>query len=299
MSEARTYKSPRSAQVASNLPVLASDLSRSHQKIFHLRLHKNRWEFVNGKWRPIVERVHLRPGVGGVGGKGNDPATFKDLPLLQQWAEEGDRNWLIVPSGDKRIRGTCNESGDFIKIVSVQSGGYTGDVYIGFWENVTEDGQIATDEDELTKFALQVMVACEGITEPTVAGKAQAIKNVRATLKQVQSSAERSRTPGGSVDVQKRIGRLTKLLIGMTGDESLGQDLTDISRRAAGLPPREEPEAAPVARRGRRVEAKPEVEAISAEEQLAKLLSTMDPEKLAAMLAAMTKPATKAEDEVK
>lgn len=206
------------AAVDPDLPNLTADLSRSYQWPFHLRMHRHKWEFVGDKWRPIVERVHLRPGVGGVGGKPGNIDTMNDLAMLQQWSKAEDGQWLIIPSGDPRIHGTCNADGNFLRRVNVQHNGRTGSVLIGFWERVTQLGTIVTDEDVLTTFALQVMDKIGGIKEPTPRAIADAAKKTRILLAQLQASASGARTPGGSPQLRKRIERVAGLLSRMTGE---------------------------------------------------------------------------------
>lgn len=259
----------RKVAVDPSLPELAPDLCRSYQWPFHLRMHRDRWEFVGGRWRPVIERVHLRPGVGGVGGKPNDFNSMTDINTMQQWARVGDGLWLIVPSGDPRIHNTCNESGNFLRRVNVRSGGRAGVVLIGHWERVTEAGKIETDENELTAFALMIMEKLTKIKEPTPTARSNAIGKTKRLLDLLQASAGSSKMPGGSLQLRRRIARVADLLAGMTGEpvENFIGDDEPIEKRPAK---RKAPPAAPPS---------DPVEAIRA------LLANLSPEQRAALLA--------------
>jgi hypothetical protein len=235
------YVFGRPAVVDLDLPDLASDLCRSYQWPFHLRMHRNRWEFVGGKWRPVVERVHLRPGAGGVGGKPGDINGMNDLALMQQWGKVGDGQWLIIPSGDPRIHGTCNESGNFIRRVKVQNNGRPGHVLIAIWERVTDTGKIETDEQALTAFALQVIEKVARINAPTARAKHDATNKTRILLEQLQASAGSSRTPGGSPQLQKRIARVAALMADMTGEPVEGSEQSEQSEPKRGKGKRSAP----------------------------------------------------------
>lgn len=235
------YVFGRPAVVDLDLPDLRSDLCRSHQWPFHLRMHRHRWEFVGGKWRPVIERVHLRPGIGGVGGKPGDINGMNDLALMQQWSKVGDGQWLIIPSGDPRIHGTCNESGNFIRSVKVQNNGRPGPVLIAIWERVTDTGKIETDEQALTTFALQVIEKVARINAPTPRALSDAKNKTRILLEHLQASADNSNIPGGSHQLQKRIARVEALLAAMNGEPVEGSEQSEQSEPKRGKGKRSAP----------------------------------------------------------
>lgn len=209
----------RQARDLSSLPNLTPDLCRSYQWPFHLRIHPDEWEFVGGKWRIVIERVGLRPGVGGVSGKHNDLSTIEDLGLLGNWAKAGDRKWVILPSGDNRLRGIFPE-GNFLRKVRVASGGREGTVIIAAWERVTEDGRIETDEDELTRISLKVARDTLNLDGPTKAATRKVVQKLSNLRSMLLSSAGSSRIQGGSYLLKKRIEKVSKTLHAITRDES-------------------------------------------------------------------------------
>lgn len=209
----------RHARDLSHLPSLTPDLCRSYQWPFHLRVHPDEWEFVAGAWRLIIERVSLRPGVGGVGGKHGDINSINDLALLQDWSKVGDRKWVILPSGDNRLAGVI-PGGNFLRSVQVASGGRDGKVIVAAWERVTEDGQIVTDDEALTRISLKIARDVLSLEGPTRAAVSKVTRKLVTLRSQLLASAGSSRVQGGSYQLRKRIERVSKTLHAITGDES-------------------------------------------------------------------------------
>lgn len=209
----------RHARDLSHLPNLAPDLCRSYQWPFHLRIHPDEWEFVAGKWRLIIERVGLRPGVGGVGGKHGDINSINDVGLLQDWSKVGDRKWVILPSGDNRLMGAIS-GGNFLRSVQVASGGKDGKIIVAAWERVTEDGQIVTDDEALTRISLKIARDVLSLEGPTRAAVSKVTRKLVTLRSQLLASAGSSRVQGGSYQLRKRIEKVSKTLHAITGDES-------------------------------------------------------------------------------
>ena len=221
----------RSARDVSDLPTLASDLVRSYQQPFHLRIHPDKWEFVDGKWLLQVERSHLRPGVGGVGGKERDLESYDDTALLQQWAKHGDRRWAVIPNGDNRLRGIFGDNGNFLRRVDVQTtdsyGRHrTGPVIIAAWEKVTELGKIETDNEKLAEYSAKLAKAVFNIDGPSARAKSVVVNKYTALLDQLEATSQRGRD-GGTISLKKRINKIRRTLAALTGDTSYTDNLFD------------------------------------------------------------------------
>ena len=221
----------RSARDMSDLPNLAPDLVRSYQQPFHLRIHPDKWEFVDGKWVLQVERSHLRPGVGGVGGKERDLESYDDTALLQQWAKHGDKRWVVIPNGDNRLRGIFGETGNFLRRVDVQTvdnyGRHrTGPVIIAAWEKVTELGKIDTDTEKLAEFSAKLAKAVLNIEGPSARAKSSVVNKYTTLLDQLEATSQRGRD-GGTISLKKRINKIRRTLAALTGDTSYTDNLFD------------------------------------------------------------------------
>lgn len=243
MSEAHqgtVFSFGRQARDLSNLPELTPDLCRSYQWPFHLRIHPDEWEFVGGKWRLVIERVGLRPGVGGVGGKTTDINSIEDLGLLSTWAKVGDRKWAILPSGDNRLTAIFPE-GNFLRKVRVASGGREGTVIVAAWERVTEDGRIVTDEEAMTDIAAKVADEVFGLSGPSQRAVSKVVLKLGRLRGHLLASAGSSRIQGGSYQLKKRIERVSRTLYAITREESYLE----------GIELSEEPAQAPKAKRGK------------------------------------------------
>ena len=221
----------RSARDLSDLPTLAHDLVRSYQQPFHLRIHPDKWEFVDGKWLLQVERSHLRPGVGGVGGKERDLDSYDDTALLQQWAKHGDRRWAVIPNGDNRLRGIFGDNGNFLRQVTVQttdsySRHRTGPVIIAAWEKVTELGKIETDNEKLAEYSAKLAKAVFNIDGPSARAKSVVVNKYTALLDQLEATSQRGRD-GGTISLKKRINKIRRTLAALTGDTSYTDNLFD------------------------------------------------------------------------
>ena len=221
----------RSARDVSDLPVLTHDLVRSYQQPFHLRIHPDKWEFVDGKWLLQVERSHLRPGVGGVGGKERDLDSYDDTALLQQWAKHGDRRWAVIPNGDNRLRGIFGDNGNFLRQVTVQttdsySRHRTGPVIIAAWEKVTELGKIETDNEKLAEYSAKLAKAVFNIDGPSARAKSVVVNKYTALLDQLEATSQRGRD-GGTISLKKRINKIRRTLAALTGDTSYTDNLFD------------------------------------------------------------------------
>ena len=221
----------RSARDLSDLPTLAHDLVRSYQQPFHLRIHPDKWEFVDGKWLLQVERSHLRPGVGGVGGKERDLNSYEDTALLQQWARHGDRRWAVIPNGDNRLRGIFGDNGNFLRRVDVQTtdsyGRHrTGPVIIAAWEKVTELGKIETDNEKLAEYSAKLAKAVFNIEGPSARAKSVVVNKYTALLDQLEATSQRGRD-GGTISLKKRINKIRRTLAALTGDTSYTDSLFD------------------------------------------------------------------------
>ena len=221
----------RSARDVSDLPVLTHDLVRSYQQPFHLRIHPDKWEFVDGKWLLQVERSHLRPGVGGVGGKERDLDSYDDTALLQQWAKHGDRRWAVIPNGDNRLRGIFGDNGNFLRQVTVQttdsySRHRTGPVIIAAWEKVTELGKIETDNEKLAEYSAKLAKAVFNIEGPSARAKSVVVNKYTALLDQLEATSQRGRD-GGTISLKKRINKIRRTLAALTGDTSYTDNLFD------------------------------------------------------------------------
>lgn len=231
----------RAARTQSTLPNLAPDLCRSYQWPFHLRVHPDVWELGALDWQLCVERVGLRPGVGGVGGKHGSLDSITDLGLLNDWSKVGDRRWVIVASGDPRLAGLY-PGGNFLRSVRVSSAGRDGNIIVGAWERVTEDGQVVDDPTERLQLSSTLAADVLALDGPTSAARAKVVTKLRGLLNQLQSSASSSRVPGGTVQLKKRIHRVASLLVRATGDEGYLLGVEDPSavpeRRASRRVPR-------------------------------------------------------------
>lgn len=287
-SQGTEFQFGRGAKEASGLPVLESSLARSHQWPFHLRIHPNKWEFIAGKgqepgrWVLEIERCHLRPGVGGVGGKyGPDVLnTLDDTALLQQWANQGDRRWAILPNGDQRLRdGVFGESGNFLRIVPVESVDAngrlrSGQVIIGCWERVTETGKIVQDADALEKISIGLAQTIFRLQGPPSAATAAVQRKLTDLLSSLEATAERSRE-GGSRMLKRRIAKIRKSLFEITGDSTYADQAGTGANRAVLTPTDRLPvEGAPVP-------------------DLARVLASLSPEQIQALVQ-MATPAPKA-----
>ena len=209
----------KGARDLSHLPNLAPDLCRSYQWPFHIRIHPDEWEVVGEKWRLCVERIGLRPGVAGVGGKPGDLNSLTDLPLLQDWSKVGDRKWVVLASGDHRLRDVF-EDGNFLRSVKVASQGREGTVIIACWERVTEDGQIVNDDAVLHDYSVKLAKAIFELRGPTRAAERKVAQKLGKLRNQLLASAGASRVQGGSYQLKRRIARVSKLLAFITHDES-------------------------------------------------------------------------------
>ena len=234
----------KGARDLSHLPNLAPDLCRSYQWPFHIRIHPDEWEVVGEKWRLCVERIGLRPGVAGVGGKPGDLNSLTDLPLLQDWSKVGDRKWVVLASGDHRLRDVF-EDGNFLRSVKVASQGREGTVIIACWERVTEDGQIVNDDAVLHDYSVKLAKAIFELRGPTRAAERKVAQKLAKLRNQLLSSAGASRVQGGSHQLKKRILRVSKMLVFITRDESYmeGIDLMESEKDEAkkGKPSKAKP----------------------------------------------------------
>lgn len=267
----------RSARDVSDLPNLTPDLVRSYQQPFHLRIHPDKWEFVDGKWLLQVERSHLRPGVGGVGGKERDLDSYDDTALLQQWAKHGDKRWAVIPNGDNRLRGIFGETGNFLRRVDVQTvdnyGRHrVGPVIIAAWEKVTELGKIETDFDKLAEFSAKLAKAVFNIEGPSARAKSVVVNKYTALLDQLEATSQRGRD-GGTISLKKRINKIRRILAALTGDTSYTDNLFD-----------EGPARGRGGEKRKPREPKAEKPAAISQEALAAALAQMSPEAIQAIL---------------
>lgn len=217
----RTAASFSTAPVAhdSNRPKLRSpDLSRSYQWPFHLRVHPDRWEFVNGEWRLDIERVHLRPGVAGVGGKPTDLSTIRDGKLKEAWAEHGDRRWVLVGNGDKRIDANGFSFLDKVE-VSVDDRGklIEGSILVASWEILDSAGNIVNDEAKLTEVSKLLASKLWGLEGPTDTARRAVSDGLRKTLNQLCETA--ARKPTVSPSLSRRITKLKDKYKAVTGED--------------------------------------------------------------------------------
>ena len=268
----------RSARDISSLPTLTHDLVRSYQQPFHLRIHPDKWEFVDGKWRLQVERSHLRPGVGGVGGKERDLNSYEDTALLQQWAKHGDRRWTIIPNGDSRLRGIFGDNGNFLRQVEVQTidnyGRHrTGPVIIAAWEKVTELGKIETDNEKMAEYSAKLATALFNMDKPPARAVAEVQKKYVILLEQLESSSQH-KEGGGPYSLKVRINKIRRTLATLTGDETY----------LAGLFRLDDVQRDPKAEKRKPREPKAEKPAAISQEALVAALAQMSPEAIQAIL---------------
>lgn len=221
----------RSARDVSALPSLAPDLVRSYQQPFHLRIHPDKWEFVNGAWQLQIERCHLRPGVAGVGGQERDLDSYDDTSLIQQWSRYGDKRWAAIPNGDNRLRGIFGETGNFLRRVDVQTvdnnGRHrVGPVIIAAWEKVTDVGTIENDNALLVEYSAKLAKSVLNIDGPSALAKQTVVLRYSKILGQLETTSQRGRD-GGTVSLKKRINKIRRILAAITGDTSYTNELFD------------------------------------------------------------------------
>lgn len=217
------------AVIDDSRPQLASaDLSRSYQWPFHLRVHPDRWEYVDGKWRLEIERTHLRPGVGSVGGKDSDLSTIKDGKLLERWANHGDRKWVIIVNGDKRIDASGFMFLDTESVSVVDNGRLiNGSIMLASWEVINGLGHIINDEAKLNETSAVIAKALWGLDGPTQRAKDLVEQKLRKTYNQLIETA--ARRPVVSPSLGKRIEKLRVKLYEVTG-------LDEFAVKAAAAP---------------------------------------------------------------
>lgn len=219
----------------SNRPKLRStDLSRSHQWPFHLRVHPDRWEYVHGEWRLEIERAHLRPGVGGVKGKHGDVTSICANKLVEAWAEHGDRRWVLVVNGDKRIDANGFDFMESTEVCVEENGRLReGSVIIATWEVIDDAGDIVNDDAKLNEVSKLLASKLWGFDGPTPAARRRVAGGLKKTLDKLCSTA--ARRPGTSIELMRRINKLKAKYAAVTG-----QDYDDGMPKAA-------PPAAPTA----------------------------------------------------
>lgn len=217
MSRKASTFSTAPAVIDNDRPQLASaDLSRSYQWPFHLRVHPDRWEYVGGQWRLEIERTHLRPGVASVGGKDSDLSTIKDSKLLERWSMHGDRKWVIIINGDKRIDANGFMFLDTESVSVVDSGHLlNGSVLLASWEVIDGMGRIVNDEDKLNAVSAAIAKALWGLDGPTQRAKDLVAQKLRKTYDQLIETA--ARRPTVSPSLAKRIEKLRVKLSAVTG----------------------------------------------------------------------------------
>lgn len=225
-------------------PLLRSpDLCASYQWPCHLRIHPDRWEYVGGSWRLEIERVQLRPGCAGVGGNERDLKSIRDTRLIAAWAAEGDRKWVILPNGDKRLT-PIYEDGLFLDTmtVSVVENGRLreGSIQLLRWENVDMEGNIVADPVELARVSRALARAIWNMDGPSPSAMAKVIKGFKRLHDQLEETSAR-RPNGGSPGLRRRIERLRANLHAVTGDAQYAP------APAAPLPPIPTPAPAPMA----------------------------------------------------
>lgn len=272
----------RSARDVSALPSLAPDLVRSYQQPFHLRIHPDKWEFVNGAWQLQVERCHLRPGVGGVGGQERDLDSYDDTALLQQWSRYGDKRWAAIPNGDNRLRGIFGETGNFLRRVEVQtvdSNGHhrIGPVIIAAWEKVTDVGTIENDDALLAEYSAKLAKSVLNIDGPSALAKQAVTTRYAKILSQLEATSQRGRD-GGTTSLKKRINKIRRILAAITGDTGYTDELFDLGAGRGRSSKKAEPS---------REKAEPP---LSKEEQLKALLAQFTPEQIAALISPKEEP---------
>lgn len=270
----------RSARDVSDLPMLAPDLVRSYQQPFHLRIHPDKWELVDGKWLLQVERSHLRPGVGGVGGKERDLDSYDDTAMLGQWAKHGDRRWAVIPNGDNRLRGIFGETGNFLRRVEVQTvdsyGRHrTGPVIFAAWEKVTELGMIDTDTDKLAEYSAKLAKAVFNIDGPSERAKSTVINRYRALLNQLESSSLNAKE-GGTTALKRRINKIRRILASLTGDTSYTDNLFDVDPVRGSVGEKRKPAREKAEKAAKATSVTPEA--------IAAALAQMSPEAIQAIL---------------
>lgn len=206
--------------VNDNKPLLASaDLSRSYQWPFHLRVHPDCWEYVDGKWRLEIERVHLRPGVAGVGvarGQHERYEGVNDVALLRQWSEYGDGKWVIISNGDKRIDANGFEFMEDANVAVVENGKRRdGTIIMASWETINTVGRIVIDNDLLAEASSAIAKALWGMDGPSQRAKDVVAQKLRGVLSHLIGVAQ-SR-PVMAPNLVQRIERLRDKLNAVTG----------------------------------------------------------------------------------
>lgn len=203
------------AVVDSNRPQLRTpDLSRSYQWPFHLRVHPDRWEYVGGRWRLEIERTHLRPGVGGVGGR--DVKSINDSKLMEKWAGHGDRKWVIVTNGDKRIDADGFKFLDIVDVCIVDHKGLQeGTVTMACWEVIDSTGNIVNDDAKLNEVADLIAMKLWGMKGPTQRAIDIVARGLKSTIDQLSETA--ARKVSVSPSLAKRLNKLKAKYASVTG----------------------------------------------------------------------------------
>lgn len=203
------------AMVDSNRPQLRTpDLSRSYQWPFHLRVHPDRWEYVGGRWRLEIERTHLRPGVGGVGGR--DVKSINDSKLMEKWAGHGDRKWVILTNGDKRIDPNGFAFLDIVDVCVVDHKGLQeGSVTMASWEVIDSTGNIVNDDAKLNEVADLIAQKLWGMQGPTQRAMDIVARGLKSTIDQLSETA--SRKASVSPSLAKRLNKLKAKYASVTG----------------------------------------------------------------------------------
>lgn len=223
----------------SNRPLLAStDLSRSYQWPFHLRVHPDRWEYTPYGWRLEIERVHLRPGVGGVGGKERDLNTLNDHKLTERWAEFGDRKWVLVKNGDKRVDANGFSFLDNAQVSVIDNGKLReGSIFLASWEEIDPSGMIVPNEEQLTEIAWTLSKKLFNMDGPSPRAVTAVVRKISAIHDRLTETE--AKRPRSSPALQDRIARLRAKLYAITQNEKYAvgetEPVSDIDQFIANL----------------------------------------------------------------
>lgn len=210
-------------------PTISPDLFRSNQWPFHLRVCRDKWEYVNGEWRLELNVSRLTPGAGGVTmPPGKELSSINDDGLRNQWSKQDRGVWRIVSEKhDRDMLAEVLPHGFFMKRVTVNVNGTDRHMFLACWESINELGRIVQDEAEITRIMKHIAWHYFKLTEPTAIAKDAAIKMVQSTLEKVESTVAQ-RGDKASAQSKKRCLKLRKMLAGMTGDESWMNGFEDV-----------------------------------------------------------------------
>lgn len=201
-----------------DLPSVLPSRVASASYPFGLRVHRDRWSYAGGRWELDIERVGLRPGVGGVGGRPGDLYNVTTTALRSNWESVDDGRWIVMLNGDQRLRQVFPD-GNFLLEEEVRAGREVGTIFVAPWEYIDDVGKIRPDLAKMKAAGDLIAKHVLGLDGPTPRAIANSISGYKALLRVLESSATSSRS-GPSRHLRERMQAVRKALHDLTGDDS-------------------------------------------------------------------------------